>query len=157
MITLIALSTGARQTEILTLKWEHVSFERNTITLFKTKNKEIRVVPLVGIAKSLLQEHGKIRSLKNPYVFQGRHHTHAKFPRKAWGTAIKKAEIENFIFHDCRHSAASELAMNGASLHEIAAVLGHKTLAMVQRYAHLSEQHTISVVERMNKVVFGEH
>jgi integrase len=156
MITLIALSTGARQTEILTLKWEHVNFERNTITLFKTKNKEIRVVPLVGIAKSLLQEHGKIRSLKNPYVFQGRHHTHAKFPRKAWGTAIKKAEIENFIFHDCRHSAASELAMNGASLHEIAAVLGHKTLAMVQRYAHLSEQHTMAVVERMNEAVFGD-
>jgi site-specific recombinase XerD len=46
--------------------------------------------------------------------------------------------------------------MNGASLHEIAAVLGHKTLAMVQRYAHLSEQHTMTVVERMNKAVFGE-
>ena len=114
------------------------------------------MVPLVGIAKSLLQDHGKVRSLKNPFVFQGRHHTHANFPRKAWGTALKKAKIENFTFHDCRHSAASELAMNGASLHEIAAVLGHKTLAMVQRYAHLSEQHTISVVARMNEAVFGE-
>ncbi|MCZ6667255.1 MAG: site-specific integrase [Gammaproteobacteria bacterium] len=156
LITLLALSTGMRQAEILTLKWEHISFERNTITLFKTKNKEVRVVPLVGIAKTLLQKHGKVRSLKNPYVFQGRHHTHSKFPRKAWGTALKKAEIEDFTFHDCRHSAASELAMNGASLHEIAAVLGHKTLAMVQRYAHLSEQHTISVVERMNEAVFGD-
>jgi integrase len=156
LVTMLALSTGMRQAEILTLKWDHISFERNAITLFKTKNKEVRVVPLVGIARSLLQDHGKIRSLKNPYVFQGRHHTHAKFPRKAWGTAIKKAEIENFIFHDCRHSAASELAMNGASLHEIAAVLGHKTLAMVQRYAHLSEQHTMAVVERMNEAVFGD-
>jgi integrase len=156
LITLLALSTGMRQSEILTLKWDHVNFERNTITLFKTKNKEVRVVPLVGIAKTLLQKHGKVRSLKNPYVFQGRHHTHSKFPRKAWGTALKKAEIENFTFHDCRHSAASELAMNGASIHEIAAVLGHKTLAMVQRYAHLSEQHTISVVERMNEAVFGD-
>ena len=81
---------------------------------------------------------------------------YAKFPRKAWGTALKRAEIENFTFHDCRHSAASELAMNGASLHEIAAVLDHKTLAMVQRYAHLSEQHTMSVVERMNNAVVGE-
>jgi integrase len=156
LITFLALSTGMRQSEILTLKWDHVSFERNTITLFQTKNKEVRVVPLVGIAKTLVQEHGKVRSLKNPYVFQGRHHTHAKFPRKAWATVLKKAEVENFTFHDCRHSAASELAMNGASLHEIAAVLGHKTLAMVQRYAHLSEQHTMSVVERMNKAVFGD-
>ena len=156
LVTLLALSTGMRQAEILTLKWDHVSFERNTITLFKTKNREVRVVPLVSIARSLLAEHGKVRSLKNPYVFQGRHYTHANFPRKAWGTVLKKAEIENFTFHDCRHSAASELAMNGASLHEIAAVLGHKTLAMVQRYAHLSEQHTISVVERMNEAVFGD-
>ena len=155
LVTLLALSTGMRQSEILNLEWDHISFDRNTITLFKTKNKEVRVVPMVGIARSLLQDHGKVRSLKNPFVFQGRHHTNAKFPRKAWGTALKKAEIENFTFHDCRHSAASELAMNGASLHEIAAVLGHKTLAMVQRYAHLSEQHTIAVVERMNEAVFG--
>ncbi|MCZ6882503.1 MAG: tyrosine-type recombinase/integrase, partial [Gammaproteobacteria bacterium] len=46
LITLLALSTGMRQSEILTLQWEHISFERNTITLFKTKNKEVRVVPL---------------------------------------------------------------------------------------------------------------
>ena len=157
LVTLLALSTGMRQSEILTLKWDHISFDRNTITLFKTKNKEVRVVPLVSLARALLHEHGKVRGLKNPYVFQGRHHTHAKFPRKAWGTVLKKAEVENFTFHDCRHSAASELAMNGASLHEIAAVLGHKTLAMVQRYAHLSEQHTMSVVERMNEAVFGDH
>lgn len=96
------------------------------------------------------------RSLKNPFVFQGRHNTHANFPRKAWATALKKAKIENFTFHDCRHSAASELTMNGASLYEIAAVPGHKTLAMVQRYAHLSEQHAMSVVERMNNAVFGD-
>jgi len=155
LLTVLALSTGMRQSEILTLKWDQVDFERSTVTLYKTKNKEVRVVPLVGVAKSLLEKHGKVRSLKNQFVFQGRLLSHANFPRKAWETALKKAEIENFTFHDCRHSAASELAMNGASLHEIAAVLGHKTLAMVQRYAHLSEQHTASVVERMNKAVFG--
>jgi integrase len=155
LITLLGLSTGMRQSEIMSLRWDHVNFERNTITLFKTKNGETRVVPMAAFVKSVLQEHGKVRSLNNPHVFQGRHHSHAEFPRKAWETAIKKAEINNFTFHDTRHSAASELAMNGASLHEIAAILGHKTLAMVQRYAHLSEQHTAAVVERMNKVVFG--
>jgi integrase len=155
LITLLALSTGMRQSEILTLKWDQVDFDRNTITLYKTKNKEIRVVPLVSLAKEALQNYGKIRNLKNPFVFPGDDPNHSKFPRKAWSTALRKAEIKDFTFHDTRHSAASELAMNGASLHEIAEVLGHKTLAMVKRYAHLSEQHTASVVERMNDAVFG--
>ncbi|MFN0318453.1 MAG: tyrosine-type recombinase/integrase, partial [Burkholderiales bacterium] len=61
----------------------------------------------------------------------------------------------NFRWHDLRHSAASYLAMNGASLAEIAEVLGHKTLAMVKRYAHLSQAHTTKVVESMNQKIFG--
>eukprot|EP01037_Dinobryon_pediforme_P011337 gene11337-11425_t len=64
-----------------------------------------------------------------------------------WLAALKKANITNFRFHDLRHSAASYLAMNGASLAEIAEVLGHKTLSMVKRYAHLSEAHTAKVVQ----------
>ena len=68
---------------------------------------------------------------------------------------MRKAEISNFNFHDTRHSATSELAMNGASLYETAAVLGHKTLAMVQRYAHFSKAHTANVVASMNKRIFG--
>ena len=55
-----------------------------------------------------------------------------------------------------RRTAASYLAMNGATLAEIAEVLGHKTLAMVKRYSHLTEQHTSSVVAKMNAAVFGE-
>jgi integrase len=155
LITILALSTGMRQTEIMSLTWSQVDQDRGVITLFKTKNDEIRAVPLVGLAKTELQKYGKVRNIKIPYVFVGRHHSYSQFPRGAWESALARAEITDFTFHDCRHSAASELAMNGASLHEIAAVLGHKTLAMVQRYAHLSEQHTMSVVERMNEAVFG--
>lgn len=69
---------------------------------------------------------------------------------------LRRAGITNFRFHDLRHNAASYLAMSGASLMEIADFLGHKTLAMVRRYAHLSELHTRGVVERMNRAVFGE-
>jgi site-specific recombinase XerD len=69
--------------------------------------------------------------------------------------ALKTANIEDFRFHDLRHSAASYLAMNGATLAEIAEVLGHKTLSMVKRYAHLSEAHTSAVVKRMNEGIFG--
>ena len=75
--------------------------------------------------------------------------------RTAWETAIRRARIDNFRFHDLRHSAASYLAMSGASLAEIAEVLGHKTLSMVKRYTHLSDTHTRSVVARMNQTIFG--
>ena len=74
--------------------------------------------------------------------------------RRAWVNARDKAGIEDFWFHDLRHSAASYLAMNGATLLEIAAILGHKTMQMVKRYSHLSESHTKSIVEKMNKKLF---
>ena len=72
-----------------------------------------------------------------------------------WGEAVTEAKLLNFRFHDLRHSCASYLAMNGASLLEIAEVLGHKTMQMVKRYSHLAESHTALVVERMNKSIFG--
>ena len=59
--------------------------------------------------------------------------------------------IEGFRFHDLRHSCASYLAANGASLLKIADVLGHKTMAMVKRYSHLTQSHKASVIERMAK------
>jgi integrase len=74
--------------------------------------------------------------------------------RDAWLKAVERAGLEDFKFHDLRHTAASYLAMNGASLLEIAEILGHKTLQMVKRYAHLADSHTAQVVERMNQAVF---
>lgn len=71
--------------------------------------------------------------------------------RAAWEQALKIAEIDDFRFHNLRHCAASYLAMSGASLLEIAEILGHKTLAMVKRYAHLSDTHKHAVIDRMNK------
>src|SRR5690606_10967215 len=74
--------------------------------------------------------------------------------RVAWEAAREAAELPDFRFHDLRHSCASYLAMNGASLLEIADVLGHKTLAMVKRYSHLSTSHKAELVERvLGKVV----
>ena len=75
--------------------------------------------------------------------------------RKSWLNALNKAEIDNFHWHDLRHCTASYLAMNGASLAEIAEVLGHKTLSMVKRYAHLSDGQVSNVVASMNQKIFG--
>ena len=70
--------------------------------------------------------------------------------------ACERAGVEDFRFHDLRHTAASWIAMNGGTLAEIAEVLGHKTLQMVRRYTHLTEGHTRGVLERMNTKVFGQ-
>jgi integrase len=75
--------------------------------------------------------------------------------RAPWKAALKAAEIKDFRFHDLRHSAASYLAMNGASLAEIAETLGHKTLQMVKRYSHLSEAHTAKVISQLDQRIFG--
>ena len=161
-VVLIALSTGMRKGELTNLRWPDVDLPNRRITLRETKNGETRVVPLVGPALDAMKAHAKVRRLDTDLVFPAS----AKPPkivkpmdfRGAWEAALKRAEIADFHFHDLRHTTASYLAMNGASLAEIAEVLGHKTLAMVKRYAHLSEAHTAGVVERMNERMFGgEH
>ena len=159
-VVMLALSTGMRRGEVMGLTWDAVDFQRRMITLEHTKNKERRGVPLVGPVYDAMQERSRIRRIDSPYVFPAPFR-YAKEPKpidiqSAWRVAVKRAGLQDFRFHDLRHSAASYLAMNGASLAEIAAVLGHKTLAMVQRYAHLSDAHTSKVVERMNKAIFAE-
>jgi integrase len=153
---LLALSTGARQQEIIGLRWPQVDLARRMATLHETKNGERRVLPLAGPALDLLRERAKVRRIDSDLVFPGR--TDPTKPvdlRTPFETALKRAGIADFHWHDLRHTAASYLAMNGASLAEIAEILGHKTLAMVKRYAHLSEAHTASVVEKMNARYFG--
>lgn len=155
VIVVLALSTGARQGEILGLKWKDVDFERRIITLHETKNGERRILPVSNHVLPLLQAHYEARPAHSDYVFPSPRHNRPLNVRIAWESAVTKANIEDFRFHDLRHSAASYLAMNGAVPSEIAEVLGHKTLAMVKRYAHLSEAHTSKVVERMNSKIFG--
>ena len=154
-VVVLALSTGMRQGEILRLQWKDVDFERRRVLLLETKNGERRAAPLVGRAYNLLRELVNVRRLDNPYVFPAKRPDAPANIRKFWEAAVKKAGIEDFRFHDLRHTAASYLAMNGVTLAEIAEVLGHKTLQMVKRYAHLSETHTAAVVERMNAKIFG--
>lgn len=151
----LSLATGARRSELLTLRWAQVDFVRGNLTLLETKNGERRALPLGDLARELLKTRAKIRRIDTDLVFPGRPPTRPAQLRHAWQTALHVAGITDFHWHDLRHSAASYLAMNGASLQEIAAVLGHKTLAMVKRYAHLSEQHTAGVVNRMNAAIFG--
>ena len=159
----VTLSTGMRKAELMGLAWPDMDLQAGRITLTETKNGAIRVVPLASPALALLKEHGKVRRTDTDLVFpSARRRVKPTDPpvkpvdlRSAWEVALKRAGIEDFRWHDLRHCTASYLAMNGASLPEIAGVLGHRTLAMVMRYAHLSEAHTAGVVERMNERFLG--
>ncbi|MBS0656425.1 MAG: site-specific integrase [Verrucomicrobia bacterium] len=155
-IVVLALSTGMRQGEIMHLTWDDVDFATNRIVLHDTKNGESRVLPLVGHARELLVQLSKLRRLDTRLLFPGKNTKKPLDLRYAWEQAIKIAGIEDFRFHDLRHSAASYLAMNKATLGEIAHVLGHKTLQMVKRYAHHSEAHTTKVVTQMNSNIFTD-
>ena len=154
-VVILAISTGARRMEIMNLTWDDVDLHRGMATLSETKNDERRSLPITSHALELLKGLSKVRRLDTKFLFPRADGHKPVELRSAWNKAIKEAKIEDFKFHDLRHSAASYLAMNGATLAEIAEVLGHKTLTMVKRYAHLSEQHTHSVVDRMNKKIFA--
>lgn len=155
VVVVLATSTGMRLGEVMGLKWDDIDMNKGRIILHETKNGERRVVPLVGKAQEEIRKHNKVRRLGSDFVFPGRNGKKPACIRVAWNNAITKAEIKDFHFHDLRHSTASYLAMNGASLAEIADILGHKTLQMVKRYAHLSDSHVAGVLEDMNRKVLG--
>ena len=154
-VVVMALCTGARLNEIMELTWQNVDLKRKTLLFDETKNGERRSVVIAKPAYDVLVELSKVRRIDSPYVFARKDGQKPKDIRKQWEKAVSKAGLQDFRFHDLRHTAASYMAMNGASLLEIADVLGHKTMSMVKRYSHLTENHTAKVVERMAESQFG--
>jgi len=155
-VVLLALSTGARKMEIMNVRWPEVDFDKQVIRLLETKNKTKRAIPLTGLAYKVLQNLHKQRRKDTDFVFP---REDGKAPielKKHWESAIQLADIKDFRFHDLRHTAASYLLEHGATLPELSAILGHKDVQMIKRYAHLSEQHSVAVAERMTKGVFGD-
>lgn len=154
-IVTLALTTGMRQGEILNLQWKDIDLKNRFITILETKNNEIRRVPLSVQAVDTITLFSKVRRLDTELLFPSNVNPHKPIDiRKPWENALVKSQIENFRFHDLRHTAASYLAMNGATPIEIAEILGHKTLQMVKRYAHLSQSHTQELIEKMSSSIF---
>jgi len=156
IVVVIALTTGARFSEIINLKWENIDLKRKMLYFLDTKNGDRRSAPIYKQAYELLEQHKKVRRINSKYVFPGRQGHKPIELKRQWENAVKEAKLEDFRFHDLRHTAASYLAMNGATLMDIGHILGHRTLEMVKRYSHLSEQHTAGVLERMNDMQFKQ-
>jgi integrase len=154
-VVVLALSTGMRQGEIMNLRWEDVDLLKGRIVLHETKNGERRVVPLRGYALELLKQLKQAKGTDLGLLFPSKNGRSPMILRAPWEQALKRAGIKDYRFHDNRHSCASYLLAQGATLAQIAEVLGHKTLQMVKRYAHLPEADASRIVEDMNKSIFG--
>lgn len=146
-VVMLALTTGARKNELRRLTWPDVDLEQGVLKLARTKNRQKRSVPVVGQALTLLREAADATQVG--WVFPARDGQRPISLDHAWRNARARAGLTDFHFHDLRHTAASYLAMSGASLREIAEILGHKNIQQTLKYAHLVLPHTRGVVARM--------
>jgi len=163
-----ALNTGMRKGEILSLKWSQI--RNGFIYLQKTKTNEPRQVPINDDLKETFSRIRAEEGLESEYVFTFRRNEDkliglkpvrkrkksrplpqpVKHLKGAFESALRRAGIQDFRFHDLRHTFASHAIMRGASLKEVQEVLGHKTMTMTLRYAHLSQEHKKRAVNLLN-------
>jgi integrase len=151
-IVIMALNTGMRRGEILSLKWDNADLKHGFILLDVTKNDERREIPINGTLRTTLE--ALPRRLDGGYIFfdpkTGERYQEVK---RSFTTALKKSGIRDFHFHDLRHTFASHLVMAGVDLTTVSKLLGHKTLSMTLRYSHLSPQHMTRAVDVLDNVL----
>lgn len=163
-LIIVAIHTGMRRGELMSLKWKQI--KDGFIYLPKTKNGEARKVPINEDVDAIFKAKRKRLQLKSKYVFC---HEIKKRDRKghlllyqpvgdfstAFDKAVKDAGIEECWFHDLRHTFASHMIMRGRTLKEVQELLGHKSIKMTMRYAHLAEKHKIEAVNALNGLTSG--
>lgn len=136
-LVLLAITSGGRHGELMGLTWQDVNLDAGTAQLHTSKNGEPRVLVIVPAVAAMLRQWQGIGAGR---VFD------RVSSQRPWEAARGAAGLHDIVFHDLRHTTASILAKNGASLLEIANVLGHKSIAMTQRYAHLCTNHKQQLV-----------
>lgn len=159
---LVSIHTGMRAGEQFQLKWRDVSLERRLISLPKTKSGKARHIPLNAIACSALQERKRAQQdhpakqkekgadhADQAYVFRdaGRDPQHNY--RRWFNEALSEAKIKDYSWHCNRHTFASRLVMAGVDLRTVAELMGHSSIQMTMRYAHLAPQHNRAAVDRL--------
>jgi integrase len=144
----LSLHTGMRAGEQFGLKWDQVSLDRKIITLPKTKNGTARHIPLNSVALSALRE---LKTSTRGHVFPSdRIEGEGLQGSRGWfNTALKAAKILGYTWHCNRHTFASRLVMAGVDIRTVGELLGHKSLSMTMRYAHLAPAHNAAAVDRL--------
>src|SRR5712691_755119 len=143
-IVTIALETGMRYGEIMGMTWERVDLSRGVIRLDLTKSGRRREVPMRQAVYDVLA--------KRPGERQGRVWPEQSI-RTVWETAVERAKLDDWHFHDCRHHFASWFMMRGGDLYALSKILGHKKVSMTEKYAHLAPDHLRAEIARTERVV----
>jgi len=158
-LVLLALNTGLRRGDLFSLQWDHVDLERRQIrkVIGKTSHarrkasKPIKVdtLPLsaeaVQILKQLREQRDPASELVFPSPVSG---TRLDNARKAFDKVLTDAKIENFTFHDLRHSFASKLVQAGVDINTVRELMTHSDIKMTLVYAHLSPDHKAAALEK---------
>lgn len=149
-MVILALNTGLRRGELFSLAWADVDLRNKQLTVEGTTSKsgQTRYLPLnseaLGVLKNWqLQSKGKL-VFASPVT--GKRFDNIK---RSWEALRERAGLEDFVFHDLRHTFASKLAMAGEDLYVVKELLGHSTIQMTEKYAHLAPEHKADAVERL--------
>tara|TARA_R110002167_G_scaffold73684_1_gene206384 strand:- start:4090 stop:5325 length:1236 start_codon:yes stop_codon:yes gene_type:complete len=146
-LVLIAMNTGMRKGELLSLRWENVDLTNNVVTVKaeNAKSGKTRHIPLNNEAKNALSG-WQADTKEQGYVFEGEPNKPITDVKKAWTNLLDEAKISEFNFHDLRHHFASRLVMASVDLNTVRELLGHSDLTMTLRYAHLAPEHKAAAV-----------
>jgi integrase len=147
LLVLLALTTGARKGELLGLRWGDIDFAHSVAYVGRSKNGDPKTLPLVP---AVLQEMKVHFGAPSALAFCSTRNPKKAFSfESVWKATLKTAKVKEFRFHDLRHSCASMLAQNGATLLEIGDLLGHRQLQVTKRYSHLATAHKAALVNRV--------
>jgi integrase len=158
---LVSIHTGMRAGEQFQLKWRDVSFDRRIISLPRTKTGKARHIPLNAIALRELRQRKQAQEMfEEAQTSKGAsHHELAQVFRDAgdpqhnyrrwFNEALTEAKINDYSWHCNRHTFASRLVMAGVDLRTVAELMGHSSIQMIMRYAHLAPQHNRAAVDRL--------
>lgn len=159
LVVALALGTGMRKGEIMSLRWKDINFsdEKAIIFLEKTKNGRPRSILITGLLLSLLQNR-RTNQRGDSLLFPSPNCPSRPIDiRSAWEKALDKAGIEGFVFHGLRHQAASCAATIENNPLVIGELLGHETLQMTRHYVHLPSVHMHAMVEALQTKVFQNY
>jgi integrase len=157
----LALNTGARKNEILQLQFKSVDLQRKIITIeaYTTKTGKRRYLPINQSAGAVLERRKAYRDnncIESPWVFSKRLGGRIKYPDNAFRVALKAAGIQDFTVHDLRHTFASWLVSEGVELIKVRDLLGHSSIRMTERYAHLAPYRLHEAVSVLDGF-YGQH
>jgi site-specific recombinase XerD len=149
----VALHTGMRKSEQFSITWDQVDFTQKYVHLSVTKNGSDRYVSLnsevLRVLKELKETHARLKLPADSTLFVSGQKKPMSDPREWFNAACDEAKIEGVTWHTLRHTFASRLVMAGVDLKTVQELMGHKTIAMTARYAHLSPAHKLSALERL--------